>query len=50
MKEKIIPMLIILGFSTFFIDDEKSFYRWFSWAGPFVAISLLIFYISGGFN
>ena len=25
MKEKIIPMLIILGFSTFFVDDEKVF-------------------------
>lgn len=23
MKDKIIPMLIILGFSTFFVDDEK---------------------------
>ena len=49
MKEKIIPMLIILGFSTFFVNDEKSFYSWFSWAGLFVAISLLAFYIMGVF-
>jgi hypothetical protein len=47
MKDKIIPMLIILGFSTFFVDDEKSFYNWFSWAGLFVAISLLALYILG---
>lgn len=25
MKDKIIPMLIILGFSTFCINDEKVF-------------------------
>ena len=49
MKDKIIPMLIILGFSTFFVDDEKSFYSWFSWAGLFVGISLLSYYILGGF-
>lgn len=49
MKDKIIPMLIILGFSTIFINDEKSFYSWFSWAGLFVAISLLAFYIKGVF-
>ena len=49
MKEKIIPMLIILGFSTIFVNDEKSFYSWFSWSGLFVGISLLAFYISGGF-
>lgn len=47
MKDKIIPMLIILGFSTFFVDDEQSFYSWFSWAGLFVGISLLALYISG---
>lgn len=49
MKEKIIPMLIILGFTTIFVNDEKSFYSWFSWAGLFVAISLSLFYILGGF-
>lgn len=48
MKDKIIPMIIILGFSTFFVNDEKSFYSWFSWAGLFVGISLLALYILGG--
>lgn len=47
MKDKIIPMLIILGFSTIFINDEKSFYSWFSWAGLFVGISLLALYLIG---
>lgn len=47
MKDKIIPMLIILGFSTIFVNDEKSFYSWFSWAGLFVAISLLVLYMLG---
>lgn len=48
MKDKIIPMLIILGFTTIFVNDEKSFYSWFSWAGLFVAISLLLSYFVGG--
>lgn len=50
MKNIIIIMLIVLGFSTLFVDDdEQSFYSWFSWAGLFVAISLLAFYIMGVF-
>lgn len=47
MKDKIIPMLIILGFATIFIKDEKSFYKWFSLVGVSVAIRLLLFYVFG---
>lgn len=49
MKDKIIPMLVVIGFSTLFVKDEKSFYKWVSWCGTFVAISLLAFYIMGVF-
>ncbi len=31
MKDKIIPMLIIIGFASFFVNDEDSFYKWVSW-------------------
>lgn len=48
MKDKIIPMIIIMGFASFFVDDESSFYKWVSWSGTFVAISLLVLYILGG--
>ena len=47
MVDKIIPMLVIIGFSTLFVKDEKSFYSWFSWWGLFVAISLLLYYVLG---
>lgn len=47
MKDKIIPMLVIIGFSTLFVKDEKSFYSWFSRCGLFVAISLLLYYVLG---
>ena len=47
MKDKIIPMIIIMGFASFFVNDEDSFYKWVSWCGTFVAISLLILYILG---
>lgn len=49
MKDKIIPMIIIIGFASFFVNDEDSFYKWVSWCGTFVAISLLAFYIMGVF-
>ena len=48
MKDKIIPMIIIMGFASFFVNDEDSFYKWVSWCGTFVAISLLVLYILGG--
>ena len=47
-KDKIIPMIIIMGFASFFVNDEDSFYKWVSWCGTFVAISLLVLYILGG--
>ena len=47
MKNVIISMLIMVGFSTFFVKDEKSFYKWVSWCGIFVAIRLLLFYLFG---
>ena len=49
MKDKIIIMIIIIGFASFFVNDEDSFYKWVSWCGTFVAISLLAFYIMGVF-
>lgn len=49
MKDKIITMLIIIGFSTLFVNDEDSFYSWVSWCGLFVAISLFLNYLLGGF-
>lgn len=27
MKDKIIPMIIIMGFASFFVNDEDSFYN-----------------------
>lgn len=48
MKDMIIGMSIIIGLSTFFVNDEESFYSWLTWCGFFVAIRLITFYILGG--
>ena len=44
MLEKIIPMIVIICLSTFFVNDEKSFYSWIKWCGLYVIMNLILIF------